>query len=92
VYGQVTLFYFVLHLFLIHALAILVSYARYGDVHWMFESPSLDRYPFTQPPGWGFSLPLVYAAWVVVVAMLYVPCRWFAAVKFRRREWWISYL
>ena len=92
VYGQVPLFYFVLHLFLIHVLAIVVSYARYGDVHWMFESPSLDRYPFTQPPGWGFSLPLVYAAWVVVVAMLYVPCRWFAAVKLRRREWWISYL
>jgi len=92
VYGQVPLFYFVLHLFLIHLLAILVSYARYGDVHWMFESPSLDRYPFTQPPGWGFSLPLVYAAWVAVVAMLYVPCRWFAGVKLRRREWWISYL
>jgi hypothetical protein len=92
VYGRVPLFYFVLHLFLIHVLAILVSYLRYGDIHWMFESPSLDRYPFTQPPGWGFSLPVVYAVWVAVVAMLYVPCRWFAAVKLRRHEWWMSYL
>ena len=91
-YGRVPLFYFVLHLMLIHGLAILVCYARYGTAHWMFESPTLDRYPFTQPPGWGFSLPLVYAAWVSVVALLYVPCRWFAGIKMRRRDWWLSYL
>ena len=91
-YGRVPLFYFVLHLMLIHALAILVCYARYGTAHWMFESPSLDRYPFTQPPGWGYSLPVVYAVWLAVVGMLYVPCRWFAAVKARRRDWWLSYL
>ena len=92
VYGRVPLFYFVLHLILIHVLAILVCYARYGTAHWMVESPTLDRYPFTQPPGWGFSLPIVYAAWVSVVALLYVPCRWFAGIKMRRRDWWLSYL
>lgn len=92
VYGRVPLFYFVLHLMLIHALAILVCYARYGTAHWMFESPSLDRYPFTQPPGWGYSLPVVYAAWLAVVGLLYAPCRWFAAMKQRRRDWWLSYL
>jgi len=91
-YGRVPLFYFVLHLVLIHVLAIAVCYARYGTAHWMFESPGLDRYPFTQPPGWGYSLPIVYAMWAAVVGMLYVPCRWFASVKARRREWWISYL
>jgi hypothetical protein len=42
--------------------------------------------------GLGVRPAAVYAAWVAVVAMLYVPCRWFAAVKLRRREWWISYL
>jgi len=91
-YGRVPLFYFVLHLILIHALAILVCYARYGTAHWMFESPSLAQYPFTQPPGWGYSLPIVYAAWLTVVGMLYLPCRWFASVKQRRRDWWLSYL
>ncbi len=92
VYGRVPLFYFVLHLIAIHLLAILVCYLRYGTAHWMFESPGLDRYPFTQPPGWGYPLPIVYLAWVSVVALLYLPCRWFAAVKLRRRDWWISYL
>jgi uncharacterized membrane protein len=92
VYGRVPLFYFVLHLILIHVLAILVCYARYGTAHWMFESPSLNRYPFTQPPGWGYSLPVVYVVWITVVGLLYVPCRWFARIKLRRRDWWLSYL
>ncbi len=92
VYGRVPLFYFVLHLMLIHILAIVVCYARFGTAHWMFESPALDRYPFTPPPGWGYPLPVVYAAWVTVVALLYAPCRWFASVKMRRRDWWLSYL
>jgi hypothetical protein len=92
VYGRVPLFYFVLHLMLIHVLALVVCYARYGAVHWMFESPSLDRYPFTQPPGWGYSLPVIYAVWITVVVLLYVPCRWFSRIKLRRRDWWLSYL
>src|SRR5262249_43813425 len=53
-FGRVPLFYFLLHLPLIHLLAVAVCYARYGTAHWMFESPTLDRFPFTQPPGWGY--------------------------------------
>jgi hypothetical protein len=88
----VPLLYFVLHLTVIHLLAVVVCAARYGDAHWMFQSPSLDRYPFTPPPGWGFSLPIVYVAWISVVALLYPACAWYAAVKARRRTWWLSYL
>jgi hypothetical protein len=58
--GKVPLFYFIVHFFLIHALAIIVCYVRYGEVHWMFESPSLAQFPITQPPGWPSSLPVVY--------------------------------
>ena len=92
VYGKVPLFYFVLHLTLIHLLAVVACYARYGSAHWMFESPRLDQYPFTPPPGWGYALPVVYLAWVAVVAMLYPACRWYAAIRERRRAWWVSYL
>jgi uncharacterized membrane protein len=92
VYGRVPMFYFVLHLPLIHLLATAACYARYGAVHWMFESPDLAHYPFTPPPGWGFGLPAVYAIWAGVVLMLYPLCRWFAGVKQRRRDAWLSYL
>ncbi len=92
VFGRVPLFYFVLHLTLIHAAAVVVCWLRYGDAHWMFQSARLDQYPFAQPPGWGYPLPIVYLAWVSVVVMLYPACRWYAAVKQQRSDWWLSYL
>ena len=49
-------------------------------------------YPFSAPPGWGFSLPMVYAIWIAVVLALYPACRWFADLKQRRRDAWLSYL
>lgn len=92
VFGRVPLFYYVGHFFLLHALAAAACLALYGTAHWMFESPDLASYPFTQPPGWGLGLPAVYVLWVGVVALMYVPSRWFAEVKRRRTDWWLSYL
>ena len=92
VFGRVPLFYFVLHLPLIHLLAVVACYAMNGAVHWMFESPNLGAYPFTPPPVWGLSLPVIYLLWVGVVLTLYPVCAWFAAVKQRRRDGWLSYL
>ena len=92
VFGRVPMFYYVLHFPLIHLLAVVVCYARYGDAHWMFESARLDQYPFTQPPGWGFSLPFVYLTWALVVLVMFPACRWFAALKQRRADWWLTYL
>ena len=92
VFGKVPMFYFLLHMPLIHLIAVIVCYARYGHVHWMFESPSLSQFPITPPPGWGFSLPIVYIIWLCVVCALYPLCHWFAAVKQRRSDPWLSYL
>jgi len=92
VLGKVPMFYYLLHFPLIHLLAVGVCYARYGQVHWMFESPTIDKFPITPPPGWGFSLPIIYLIWVSVVAALYPLCRWFAALKQRRNDAWLSYL
>ena len=89
--GKVPMFYYLLHIPLIHVLAIAVCYARYGQVHWMFESPNLGSFPVTFPPGWGYSLPIVYLVWIVVVVSLFPLCRWFAGVRQRRKDWWLSY-
>lgn len=48
-------------------------------------------FPFF-PKAYGVGLPGVYLGWFVVVATLYPFCRWVAAVKARRRDWWLSYL
>ena len=92
VIGKVPMFYYVLHFFLIHLFAVVTCYTRYGSAHWMFESPDLAHYPFSPPPGWGYSLPVVYLVWVVVVAAMYPLCRWFAALKQRRDDAWLSYI
>jgi len=91
VFGKVPMFYYLLHIPLIHLLAIGFCFTRYGHIHWMFESPNLQSFPFTPPPGWGYSLTVVYLMWAVVVVTLYLPCRWFAGVRQRRRDWWLSY-
>jgi uncharacterized membrane protein len=92
VFGRVPLFYFVVHFFLIHLLAVVVCYAVNGSAHWLFQSPDLAHYPFTVPPGWGFGLPVVYAIWAAVVVALYPVCAWYAGVKRRSSSPWLSYL
>jgi uncharacterized membrane protein len=90
--GRVPLFFFLLHIPLIHLIAVALCYLRYGQIHWMFESPTIAQFPFTFPPGWGLSLPAVYLAWICVVLALYPLCAWFAGVKRRRHESWLGYL
>lgn len=92
VIGKVPMFYYMLHFALIHVLAVITCWVGWGSPHWMFESPDLGHYPFTPPPGWGWQLPVVYLAWALVVLLMYPLCRWFAGVKARRTDAWLSYL
>ena len=78
--------------FFLYLLAVLTCLVRYGTAHWMFESPDLANYPFTPPPGWGYALPVVYLVWMLVILLMYPPCRWFAALKQRRSDACLSYL
>lgn len=86
VVGRVPFFFYVVHLYVIHVLALAVGAAQgvpVRDVAVLFV-----RYP----PGFGVDLASVYVFWVAVVLALYPACWWFAGVKARRREWWLSYL
>jgi len=91
VFGRVPLFFYILHIPLIHLAALLVSWLREGSVNpWLFTNhPMANPLP---PDGYTWSLPLLYLVFAAVVATLYVPCRWFARVKARRRDGWLSYL
>ncbi|MDQ2889539.1 MAG: heparan-alpha-glucosaminide N-acetyltransferase domain-containing protein [Gemmatimonadota bacterium] len=90
--GKVPMFYYILHITIAHSLAVILCYARYGDAHWMFQSPDLSKYPITFPPGWGFGLPGVYLVWAIVVLILFPACVWYARLKQRRSDWWLSYV
>jgi uncharacterized membrane protein len=90
VFGRVPFFFYLLHIPLIHGGAVLCDWLRFG---W---SPLATNGPWFRPDDipadYGVSLPMVYLVWVVVVLILYPPCRWFAGLKSRRGDWWLSYL
>jgi uncharacterized membrane protein len=87
VYGRVPLFFYLMHLVVLHALAGLVGLLQgHGDV--------VLTHAFTQfPPSWGFSLPVVYLAWLLAVLVLYPVCTGFG--RFKRQHaasFWASYI
>jgi hypothetical protein len=57
-----------------------------------FEARQFFTIFYFFPKEYGVGLPGVYALWAVVVIVLYPFCRWVAAVKARRRDWWLSYV
>jgi uncharacterized membrane protein len=85
VFGRVPLFYYLLHLPLIHGLSVAVNLIRFGSLPQgpTIGGPSADL---------GFSLPIVYLFWISIVLALYPACKWFADLKRRRQEAWLSYL
>jgi uncharacterized membrane protein len=85
-FGRVPFFYYIAHIFLIHALAILFAWATIGDAPWLFGA-----FPPHKPAAYGLGLAGIYTVWLVVVISLYPLCRWFADIKRRRTEWWWSY-
>jgi uncharacterized membrane protein len=91
VFGRVPFFYYVLHIPLIHAMALVVSKIRLGFVSpWLFTNHPMGN-PGV-PTGYVWSLPLLYFVWAIAITLLYFACRWFAELKARRNDWWLSYL
>jgi len=88
VFGRVPMFFYLLHLPLIHCLSVLVHFIRFGHADWLYGRTSGVK----PPPEAGFNLAITYLAWVAVILMLYPVCRWFAALKARSRAKWLSYL
>jgi uncharacterized membrane protein len=91
VFGRVPFFYYVLHIPLIHVLAIAVSRIRMGEVSgWLFASHPVAPPP--PPDGYAWSLPLLYLVWAIAVVILYGACRWYADLKARRSDWWLKFV
>jgi uncharacterized membrane protein len=90
-FGRVPFFYYLLHIPAIHAAACIVSLFREGTVdRWLFlNHPMMNPPP---PPGYVWSLPLLYLVWALVVVLLYFPCRWFARVRASSGSGWLRYL
>ena len=91
-FGRVPLFYYLLHIYILHALALILAVATgFGwksmvlSRAWVTDEPSLK--------GYGLSLPWVYLIWLLVVLALYPLCKKYDQYKQNNRQkWWLSYL
>jgi len=88
-FGRVPLFFYLLQWPTAHFISVIVHLIAGKQARWMFGSRINFAGP---PPGVGFNLAVVYACWIAGVLLLYPLCKWFAGVKARRRDWWLSYL
>lgn len=86
VFGRAPFAFYVAHLYVIHTFAV-----AFGVIQG-FDAREFLTYGFFFPKGYGIGLAGTYAVWLLIVAMLYPFCKWVAALKYRRRDWWLSYL
>lgn len=88
-FGKVPMFYYLLHLPLIHGLWAIFAWLQFGTFPgWLFCNPPLGDVP----KDYGYSLWVVYLLWLFVLLILYPLCSWFAGVKQRNKSIWLSYL
>jgi uncharacterized membrane protein len=88
VYGRVPLFFYVTHIFVAHAAAVILAFVQGGELRRI----QVVNNPASIPQWYGLPLGGVYVVWAIVVLLLFYPCRRFAALKNSRRDWWLQYL
>lgn len=92
VYGRVPMFYYLLHIYLLHFLAMIMSelFTNVPWDAWILKQPLWFNTDLT---GYGYSLPVVYAVWIIVVAAMYPLCVLYDRYKLANKsKWWLSYL
>ena len=88
-FGRVPLFFYLLQWYTAHLISLLLHFAFGKPTGFLFQAPLNFGPP---PQGIGFNLGVVYLSWIAGVLLLYPLCKWFAGVKARRKDWWLSYL
>ena len=90
VYGRAPLFFYIVHLYVIHTLALSLAMLLHQPYHWLMEGGPIIGSP---PDHYGHGLPFIYAMWALVVALLYLPCKWIGDLKRRHKDWgWLRYI
>ena len=88
-YGRVPLFFYIMQWKVAHIVPMAASLIAGKPIDFFFQIAPLAPPP---PPGTGFGLFIVYVLWIIGVLLLYPLCRWYANLKARRTDWWLSYL
>ncbi len=92
--GQVPLFFYLMHIILIHLLAVLLAFIRFGHAEWLYRGPGIfwsETLP-GHPENYGLSLASVGLLWVLVIAVLYPACLAYGRYKRSHEFPWLRYL
>ena len=85
-FGQVPMFFYILHIYVIHLVAAGLAQARFGVPMWDLVTYNKNK------PEMGYPLWQVYLFWAGLILLLYFPCKWYAGIKARHKSVWLSYL
>ena len=88
VFGRVPLFFYLIHLYFLHLAAFIVTLFSYSWNEIIQAQTKMSAFP----PGYGFSLMIVYLVWIITVLILYPICRWYNNFKSTHQLWWLSYI
>jgi uncharacterized membrane protein len=92
VFGRVPMFYYLVHIYLLHGLAVIgamISGHPASDMTFLTTWVTGN----TRLNGYGFSLGVVYAVWIGTIVLLYPLCKWFDGYKRKHvaQRRWLSY-
>lgn len=91
--GKAPLFFYLLHIYLIHGAALAVTHYQGLPADWLTAGSPEKPFPEIPSPDYGFDLPAVYGVWLALLVLLYPCCRLFVRIKQRYRHVaWLSYL
>ena len=88
IFGRVPLFFYIIHLWLIHFAAIFLGLPKYGLK--AFILPYLLS--SAMPDDYGYDLHHVYVLWIIMLIILYPLCYWFTKYKSKHKYWWLNFL
>jgi uncharacterized membrane protein len=92
--GRAPLFFYLTHIVLIHALALILAYIRFGHAEWLYQGPGIfwsETLP-GHPEHYGLSLVWVVLIWALVIALLYPACLAYGRYKRSHDQVWLRYL
>lgn len=86
VFGRVPLFYYILHIYLVHGAEIFVGKLEH------LSAKDFQTVGLSSLGSHGFGLAGIYLVWLAAIVILYFPCRWYMKYKQTHKAWWLSYL